>query len=203
MTASGRPDALLSLGFAFVGGYGDAAGFVLARTFTGHVTGSMVLGAIAVAAGDWRTTVTHLSAIVTFVIGIFLGALTIRSIKTWPSWPPLSIIMTAEMILITVAFLALTSHVTRGTGIFVVGVALALGLQNGAFRSTGGVGVHTTYLTGLITGLIATEIEQHLSAVDSPPSHTREAKTALLCGIWITFSLGAAVGAAVVFRLRE
>ena len=41
------PDRWLS----FVGGFGDAAGFVLSKTFTGHVTGSLVLGAIAMAVG--------------------------------------------------------------------------------------------------------------------------------------------------------
>ena len=60
----------LSLGLAFVGGYGDAASFVLAKTFTGHVTGNLVLAAIAVAAHDWRATLAPLSAIVTFLIGI-------------------------------------------------------------------------------------------------------------------------------------
>jgi len=52
----------LSLGLAFVGGYGDAASFVLAKTFTGHVTGNLVLAAIAVAAHDWRATLGPLSA---------------------------------------------------------------------------------------------------------------------------------------------
>jgi uncharacterized membrane protein YoaK (UPF0700 family) len=33
-----QTDTWLSLGLTFVGGYGDAAGFVLAKTFTGHVT---------------------------------------------------------------------------------------------------------------------------------------------------------------------
>jgi uncharacterized membrane protein YoaK (UPF0700 family) len=45
-----QTDTWLSFGLAFVGGYGDAAGFVLAKTFTGHVTGNLVLGAIAIAA---------------------------------------------------------------------------------------------------------------------------------------------------------
>ena len=64
-----RTDMWLSLGLAFVGGYGDAASFVLAKTFTGHVTGNLVLAAIAVAAHDWRAMLGHLSAIVTFLIG--------------------------------------------------------------------------------------------------------------------------------------
>ncbi|MEY2605879.1 MAG: hypothetical protein QOH31_3695, partial [Verrucomicrobiota bacterium] len=74
MITSDRPaDAWLSFGLAFIGGYGDAASFVLAKTFTGHVTGNLVLGAIAVAAQDWRAMLGHLSAIVTFLLGVALS----------------------------------------------------------------------------------------------------------------------------------
>ena len=54
-------DTWPSFGLAFVGGYGDAAGFVLAKTFTGHVTGNLVLGAIACSrlAGHARTSLGH------------------------------------------------------------------------------------------------------------------------------------------------
>jgi uncharacterized membrane protein YoaK (UPF0700 family) len=65
-------DAWLSFGLAFVGGYGDAASFVLAKTFTGHLTGNLVLGAIAVAAHDWRAMLGRLSAVVTFLLGVLL-----------------------------------------------------------------------------------------------------------------------------------
>jgi uncharacterized membrane protein YoaK (UPF0700 family) len=61
-----RTDTWLSVGLAFVGGYGDAASFILAKTFTGHVSGNVVLGAIAIAARDWRATLGSLSAIVAF-----------------------------------------------------------------------------------------------------------------------------------------
>src|SRR5271156_1901530 len=80
-------DAWLSFSLAFVGGYGDAASFVLAKTFTGHVTGNLVLGAIAVAAHNWRAMLEHLSATVTFLIGVLLSAPSVRSLKAWPSWP--------------------------------------------------------------------------------------------------------------------
>jgi uncharacterized membrane protein YoaK (UPF0700 family) len=82
-----QTDTWLSLGLAFVGGYGDAAGFVLAKTFTGHVTGNLVLEAIAATAHDWRAMVGHLSAIVTFLIGVVLSVLILRPLKAWPSWP--------------------------------------------------------------------------------------------------------------------
>ena len=40
MVEEPRQITWLSCGLAFVGGYGDAASFILAKTFTGHVTGN-------------------------------------------------------------------------------------------------------------------------------------------------------------------
>jgi uncharacterized membrane protein YoaK (UPF0700 family) len=158
---SDRPaDAWLSFGLAFIGGYGDAASFVLAKTFTGHVTGNLVLGAIAAAARDWRAMLGHLSAIVTFLLGVALSTFIVRPLKAWPSLPSLPTVMGIEVILIVAAALALASGMTPRVEIFVIFLSLALGLQNGAFGRAGGISVHTTYLTGMITILISTEAEK-------------------------------------------
>jgi uncharacterized membrane protein YoaK (UPF0700 family) len=193
-------DAWLTFGLAFVGGYGDAASFVLAKTFTGHVTGNLVLGAIAVAAHDWRAMLGHLSAIVTFFLGVFLSALIVRPLKSWASWPLLPIVMGIEVLLIVAASLVLASGVTHGIEIFVIFVSLALGLQNGAFRQAGGISVHTTYLTGMITSLISTEAEKYTSEAAPAPGKASDPKITLLCGIWIAFVVGAGTGAAMVLR---
>jgi uncharacterized membrane protein YoaK (UPF0700 family) len=195
-------DAWLSLGLAFVGGYGDAVSFVLAKTFTGHVTGNLVLGAIAVAAHDWRVTLRPLSAIVTFLIGIFLSLLIVRPFKAWSSWPLLPTIMGIEVILIVAASFALSSGLAHGVGIFVIFLSLALGLQNGAFRRVGGINVHTTYLTGMITSLISTEAEQYASEEVPHDVRAHDPKIELLCGIWIAFVLGAGAGAAMSFHFK-
>ena len=197
-----QTDVSLSLGLAFVGGYGDAASFVLARTFTGHVTGNLVLGAIAAAAHDWRATFGHFSAIVTFLIGVLLSVLIVRPLKAWVSWPFLPTVMGIEVILIAAACLALGSGVIPGVEIFVILVSLALGLQNGAFRSAGGISVHTTYLTGMLTSLISAEAEKYTSKEVFPPARVPDPKIALLCGIWIAFVLGAGTGAAMVLHFR-
>jgi uncharacterized membrane protein YoaK (UPF0700 family) len=102
-------DGWPSLGLAFVGGYGDAASFVLAKTFTGHVTGNLVLAAIAVAAHAWQATLGPLSAIVTFLIGILLSVLIVRPLKAWSSWPLLPTIMGIEVILIVAGSFAASS----------------------------------------------------------------------------------------------
>jgi uncharacterized membrane protein YoaK (UPF0700 family) len=192
-----QADRWLSFGLAFVGGYGDASGFVLAKTFTGHVTGNLVLTGIAVASHDWRSALGHLSAIVTFLIGILMSVLIMRSISTSSLLPA---IMGMGVILIAAASLALASHMEHGVAIFVICVSLALGLQNGSFRRTGGISVHTTYLTGMITSLISTEAEKYLSDAVPRPAGSSDPKINLLCGIWIAFVLGAGTGAVMVIH---
>ena len=195
-------DTWVSFGLAFVGGYGDAASFVLAKTFTGHVTGNLVLTAIAVAAHDWRAVLEPLSAIVTFLIGISLSVLIVRPLKARLSWPLLPTIMGIEVILIVAASLALASDMAHGVELFVIFVSLALGLQNGAFRRVGGISVHTTYLTGMITSLISTTTERHASEVTPPTLGSPDPKVGLLCGIWIAFVLSAGTGAAMVLHFK-
>jgi uncharacterized membrane protein YoaK (UPF0700 family) len=163
-----QTDTWVSVGLAFVGGYGDAASFVLAKTFTGHVTGNLVLTAIAVAAHDWRAVLKHLSAIVTFLIGISLSVLAVRPLKARPSWPLLPTIMGIGVILIVAASLVLASDRAYKVEIFVIFVSLALGLRNGAFRRIGGISVHTTYLTGMITSLISMETKKYASETVLP-----------------------------------
>jgi uncharacterized membrane protein YoaK (UPF0700 family) len=197
-----QTDTWLSCGLAFVGGYGDAASFVLAKTFTGHVTGNLVLAAIAVAARDWRGVLKHLSAIVTFLMGISLSVLSVRRLKVWSSWQLLPTIMGIEVVLIVAASFALVSDSAHGVEMFVVFVSLALGLQNGAFRAVQGISVHTTYLTGMITSLISTETEKYASGVTSPVARVHDPKMGLLYRIWIAFVLGAGTGAAMVLHFR-
>lgn len=151
------------------------------------MTGNLVLGAIAVAAHDWRAMLEHLTAIVTFLIGILLSTFIVRLVKVWP----LPTAMGIELILIVAASLALASNPPHGVEIFVIFVSLALGLQNGAFRRVGGISVHTTYLTGMITSLISTEAEKYASGEARPPISVLDPKMRLLCGIWAAFVLGA------------
>ena len=195
-----QTDTWLSYGLAFVGGYGDAASFVLAKTFTGHVTGNLVLAAIAVSAHEWRAALGHLSAIVSFLMGIFVSVLIVRPLKAWSSWPLLPTIMGIEVILIVAASCALSSGMAHGAGIFVISLSLALGLQNGAFRRVAGISVHTTYLTGMITSLISTEAEHYSSEEVPPVVRTHDPKTGILFGLWIAFVVGAGTGATMVLH---
>jgi uncharacterized membrane protein YoaK (UPF0700 family) len=191
-------DAWLYLALSFVGGYGDAAGFVLARAFTGHATGNLVLGAVATAAGDLPRALSHFSAVAVFLIGAFLGAWVMQLRK--PS--RLSLVLALELILIVSAPLIFSAHL-GGTEAFVMCVSLALGLQNGAFRGVGGIGVHTTYLTGMITNLISSEAEKYSSRLVPPSASAYNPKIALIAQIWIAFILGATAGAAATLHFKQ
>ncbi len=108
--------------------------------------------------------------------------------------------MGIEVILIVAASLAFASDMAHGVEIFVISMSLALGLQNGGFRRVGGISVHTTYLTGMITSLISTETERYASEVVPPAVRTPDPKIGLLYGMWIGFVLGAGTGAAMVLH---
>jgi uncharacterized membrane protein YoaK (UPF0700 family) len=192
----------LALGLAFVGGYGDAAGFVLAKTFTGHVTGNLVLMAINIAARDERATFEHLLAITTFLVGIWLTVMIARPLKAWTSWSLLSAVMGIEIFLIVAATWALASSDGPRVEIFVACMSLALGLQNGAFRRAGGISVHTTFLTGMITSFITTKAGNFVSPGVAQPVRPPDPKIPLLLSIWTAFVLGAGFGAAMVFHFK-
>jgi uncharacterized membrane protein YoaK (UPF0700 family) len=193
----------LSFGFALVGGYGDTAGFVIAKTFTGHVTGSLVLATVGAAAHDWGAALGHASAVVVFLAGIPLSVLLDRALAAWSSWRLLPTVMGIEVILIVAAYWASASQAAFGTEAFVACMSLALGLQNGAFRRTGGISVHTTYLTGTITSLIGMRMERQASPPIRIAAATTEAKVRMLCGIWVAFVVGSGTGAAMVLRFGK
>src|SRR5712672_70285 len=109
--------------------------------------------------------------------------------------------MTIEIVLISTAYLALTSHLKARFGLFVGCVSLALGLQNGAFSQAGGISVHTTYLTGMITSLLRTEAQRHSSATTVHDKLASTQKVRLLGGGRFVNEKSSAVGAAMVFWL--
>ena len=198
MTADTRPpEAWLYFALAVVGGYGDAASVVLAKTFTGHVTGSLVLAAIAIAAHNWSALMAHLSAVLFFLVGIISSVLIERALAAWPFFKSLPTVLSIEVILTMTAYLAFASRAAARVEVFVVCMSLALGMQNGAFQRTGGISVHTTYLTGMITSLMTAEAKQ------PQIMSTRDPKLNLLYGIWLAFFVGGAIGAAMAVQFKE
>jgi uncharacterized membrane protein YoaK (UPF0700 family) len=64
-----QPEMWISYELALVGGYCDAASFVLTKTFTGHATGNLVLAAIACVSHDWTSLLGHVTTVISFLVG--------------------------------------------------------------------------------------------------------------------------------------
>src|SRR5437868_13787959 len=72
-TSEGGAAFGISIGLAFIGGYADASSYLLARTFTGHLTGNCVLAAVSAASKDWYLTLDRLLAVIVFLAGIIFS----------------------------------------------------------------------------------------------------------------------------------
>lgn len=137
-------------------------------------------------------------AIALFLTGIILCVTLEQMLVRKSSKSLLPAVMSLEIILIATAFFALTSQLTFRLELFVILMSFALGLQNGAWRKAGGINVHSTYLTGMLTNLLATGARRYLSPAARDPAS--DPTMSLICGIWTAFILGALSGAALVFR---
>jgi uncharacterized membrane protein YoaK (UPF0700 family) len=184
------------LGLAFVGGYTDAASFILANTFTGHVTGNIVLTAVSIAAHDWEIFSRRVIALTLFFTGAILSVILERIFAGKSSRPLVPVVLSLEVVLISIAYFALTSSLAVGVKLFVCCTALAMGLQNGVWQEAGGITVHSTYVTGMTTKLLTTAAKRYISKAVSEVG--RDPKISLLSGIWVAFIAGVALGAVLV-----
>ena len=133
-----------------------------------------------------------------FLTGIMLSAILERLLARKPAGSFLLTVLALEIVLICLAYFALTSLLAVRLGLFVICMALALGLQNGAWRGTGGITVHSTYLTGMITSLLTSGTQRYISKATRAAEP--DPKISLLSGIWVAFIAGAALGATLVLH---
>jgi uncharacterized membrane protein YoaK (UPF0700 family) len=189
----------ISIGLAFIGGYADASSYLLARTFTGHVTGNCVLATVSAVSKDWYLTLDRLLAVIVFLAGILFSLVLNRFVPVRLRQYSLAIAMFIEVILILSATLFLSSRAQEG--LFIVCMCLALGIQNGALSRTKGISVHSTYMTGMVTTLMQKSFD-YFSSKRSPQADSSKHPVCLsiqvLAEMWITFIFGAATGAVIV-----
>lgn len=174
-----------------VGGYGDAASFLLVGCFTGHTTGNSVLAAIALARGGrvWEPIL----AVVCFLCATAL-AQRLRTSSTQPFGSRgVHYVLGAEMLLVFVSpFLLMAQHRYA----FIACMSLALGLQNGAVSRADGISLHTTYLTGTLTRLLSLLVQPGSANVSMNKSEMR-----FIPLVWGAFVAGALCGALTIARV--
>ena len=198
-TSGGGTAFGISIGLAFVGGYADASSYLLARTFTGHLTGNCVLAAVSAASKEWYLTLDRLLAVIVFLAGILVSLILNRFVPVRLRQYSLAIAMFIEVLLIVSASLFLINR--ANAELFIVCMCLALGIQNGALDKTNGISVHSTYMTGMVTTLMQKSF-RHLSSKRSPKEDSSRDSVRLtiqvLAPMWISFIFGALAGAVII-----
>jgi uncharacterized membrane protein YoaK (UPF0700 family) len=189
----------ISISLAFVGGYADAASFLLANTFTGHLTGNCILAAVSAASQEWYLAADRLLAVTVFLVGVVCSLTLSRFIPVRLRRFSLAIAMFIEVLFILSACLFLANRVNHEP--FIVCICLALGIQNDALRKTNGVSVHSTYMTGMVTTLTQKSF-QHLFSTRSPEpdsaKHSAGAAIQVWAPMWTSFLAGALAGSLMV-----
>ena len=188
-----EPNAILTnIALAAAGGYADAASYLLAGSFTGHLTGNTVLAAISLRTGEWHRLVYPLLAVALFACGtacgLMLERLRSRNIQ------PLLVALPLELILIACASTSETFGVASAKTVLLASLCLALGLQNGVFRKTDGVSVHATYVTGDVTSLLASMVSTERGKQEKALSFK------VLGSTWLSFLAGALLSALMIHR---
>jgi len=164
-------------------GASDAFSFAaLGGVFTSVMTGNMVLLGLGVGSAELPRVVRPLTAIVAFVVGVYLTARWLRRTSAHPDAPwPGRITGSLAAGLVVHAVVVATWLVTSGrpTSTLQVGMvalaALAMGVQSASVNALAIPGAATTYFTGTLTRLTA-----GIAKAPAPPPATRTRQLGVL-----------------------
>ncbi|MBN8248498.1 MAG: DUF1275 domain-containing protein [Verrucomicrobia bacterium] len=203
-------------GLAGVGGFVDAAGFlILLGLFTAHMSGNSTGLGVALATGDWSEALRRGFVIPVFVLATAGGVVWIEGCSGSRAGSELQNRAMAGLLLGEVALLAVVMGLTLRTGFPVspaghpgvyftvaASAALAMGFQNATLRKVQSTGVHTTFVTGMLTELAVSAVRWRLHARRGDRDQALRARAAAgLAGrVWASYVLGAIAGAWLVHR---
>ena len=151
-----RPRVAVTL--AGVGGWVDAVGFLtLFGLFTAHLSGNTARLGVELGQGEVSTALTYAVPIVVFFAAVAAGAWFVAA--RHPRGP-LTPLLGVEAVLVT-AFMVVGT-VLRDAGdltprsaayyLLAVTAVAAMGLQTASLHHVADVSVHTTFITGMVTG---------------------------------------------------
>lgn len=216
--------AWLTIVLAATGGVVDAISFLtLAHLFTAHMSGnSAALGAY-LGSGDWADGLHRLTPIPLFVVGVALSAALIEVAVRRGVRSSLAVALALEAALLLIFRVYGSFFFYRGTfsvgkaweyDLLVALLAVPMGVQTAALQRVGGMTVHTTYITGMLTNF-AKEGVAYLfwrfdrrrggnasAAQGIVPAQPSLFRTLLSGGTWCAFLGGAIAGGFMVVNLR-
>ena len=178
-----RPrDLVQTVLLCVTGGAADAISYLRYGTFVGAMSGNTVLLGIDLARRRLDEAGYHAGIIAVFFAAIVVTR-TLLELKLSPSLP-----------LVLTALLLGGSELFTGQWSAAI-VAAALGMQNAAIRSIGGVSINTAFITGDLLRLGA--------AVPEAAQPRQQTTLAVLTTAWIAYASGAVVGAFTLHLARH
>jgi uncharacterized membrane protein YoaK (UPF0700 family) len=139
-----RRNLALACALSALAGYVDGIGFIyLGGLFVSFMSGNSTRMGVSLADGHWHDAAQALGLIALFVTGAALGSLIVlgRGANRQP-W-----VLLAEALLLAAAA---SSDALGFPQVAVVGIVLAMGLENAVFQIDGGAGLGLTYVTGAL-----------------------------------------------------
>ena len=183
--------SLLTLLFGFVGGYADAASYLLLQSFTGHVTVNSVLFAISLVSRNWPLAALQFWAVACFLGGTLASLLLEGKPHRLSRSISIRLSLALEAFLIAAAAHILWHHWPADHFASLTCLCFALGIQNGAVSKIQGLSVHTTFITGLTTKILSTAVK------DKNPQFR------ILAALARRFCFGALVSAVLTGRFQS
>jgi uncharacterized membrane protein YoaK (UPF0700 family) len=170
-----------------VAGMVDAYGYVtLGHVFAANMTGNTVLLAITAVEGELAASVNYVLTICAFTSGAVLGAVLRRA-----SGRPYVPLVLAAFLLAAISLGALNCQAMLGL------IAIVMGLQAASISKFGATSLQTIVITGPIVRLAEGLVD--LLWVGKGAKTREAAEASAHNGLaWITYGVGAALGAAAV-----
>jgi uncharacterized membrane protein YoaK (UPF0700 family) len=155
---------LMLLILTWAAGNIDAIGYLgLGRVFTANMTGNTVLLGLHLGQEQGAAALRAFVALLSFGVGLVLGALIVERIRGAGPWPPAvtwALALEAAMLAAFAAGMYLTAslrEVIEAQALIAVS-AIAMGIQSAAVRRLNVPGIATTYVTGTLTTAVTSLI---------------------------------------------
>lgn len=130
----------LAFAFSFLAGLTDAIGFLLGGDFVSFMSGNTTQLAIALAGGDWPTSLRLAALVAAFVGGNLFGVLLMDATRS-----------SHLALLLFIALLSAVPLVPGLVGTAPLLLAFAMGCLNVGLEEVGGHSVGVTYVTGALS----------------------------------------------------
>ena len=168
---------LMLLALTWAAGNIDAIGYLgLGRVFTANMTGNTVLLGLHLGQEQGAAALRAFVALVSFGVGLVMGALIVERIRGTGPWPPAvtwALALEAAMLAAFAAGMYLTAslrEVIEAQALIAVS-AIAMGIQSAAVRRLNVPGIATTYVTGTLTTAV-TSLDRRVARREAEPPST-------------------------------